>query len=71
WYENFRVRRHTFKYLCKKLRPHIEKETTRLRYPISVELRVAVTLWFLATSTDYRTLSHLFGISKASACMIV
>ena len=33
----------TFKYLCEKLRPHIEKETTRLRYPISVELRVAVT----------------------------
>ena len=71
WYENFRIRRHTFKYLCEKLRPHIEKETTRLRYPISVELRVAVTLWFLATSTDYRTLSHLFGISKASVCMIV
>ena len=71
WYENFRVRRRTFKYLCEKLRPHIEKETTRLRYPISVELRVAVTLWFLATSNDYRTLSHLFGISKASVCMII
>lgn len=34
-------------------------------------MRVAVTLWFLATSTDYRTLSHLFGISKASVCMII
>ena len=31
---------------------------------------VAVALWRLATNSDYRTIGHLFGISKASGCLI-
>ena len=68
WYENFRLSKATFGYLCQKLRPIIERKDTQLRRAIGVELRVAVTLWCLATSTDYRTLGHLFGIS---VCLIV
>ena len=30
-----------------------------------------MTLWYLASSTDYRTLGHLFVISKALVCLIV
>ena len=49
WLENFRVSRATFNYLCEQLRPLIEKETTVMRRPVSVERRVAITLWILAT----------------------
>ncbi len=29
-----------------------------------------MTLWFLATGADYRTVGHLFGVSKSSVCLI-
>ena len=71
WYENFRMRKQTFDYLCSKLRPAIEKRNTVLRAAICVEQRVAVCLWCLASSVEYRTVAHLFGISVASVCLIV
>jgi len=27
-------------------------------------------VWYLATDADYRTIGHLYGISKASVCLI-
>ena len=63
--------RNTFDILCRELRPHIERQTTHLRQTISVEKRVAVTLWKLATNVEYRTLSALFGIGRSTVCVIV
>ena len=71
WMENFRMGRHTFMYVCNQLRPYIKRKSTILREPISVEKRVAVTIWRLATNVEYRTIGHLFGISRASVCCIV
>lgn len=42
-----------------------------MRQPTSLEKRVALSLWFLSTGTDYRTIGHLFGVSKSSVCLIV
>ena len=41
-----------------------------MRPAISVEKRVAITLWYMATNADYRTVGHLFGVSTASVCKI-
>ena len=71
WISNFRMSHQTFLYICNQLSSHIQRKATVMRTPISVEQRVAVTLWYLATGTDYRTISHLFGISKSSVCLIV
>ena len=30
-----------------------------------------MTLWFLSTGSDYRTVGHLFGVSKATVCITV
>ena len=62
---------HTFTILCNELRPYIKKKTTRLRETISVEKRVAVTIWKLATNCEYRTISNLFGIGLSTVCVIV
>ena len=62
WRDNFHVSKQTFDYLCHKLQPLIEKQNTNMRKPISVERHVAITLWILATSSEYRTVSHLFDL---------
>ena len=60
----------TFLYVCNEIRPVIEKEDTVMRAAIPVEQRVALTLWFLATNSDYRTIGHLFGVSKPTVSVV-
>ena len=58
--------RNTFLYLCNELKAELMRSDTTMRKAISVEKRVAVTLWYSASNADFRTIGHLFGISKAS-----
>ena len=71
WKENLRMSQSTFNIICNELRPYITRESTQLRQPISVEQRVAVTIWKLASNIEYRTLAGLFGIGRSTACEIV
>jgi hypothetical protein len=41
-----------------------------MRKAIPTDQRVALTLWFLATGADYRTVGHLFGVSKSTVCVV-
>ena len=70
WLTNFRMSQATFNYICTELRNKIERNDTVMRNSIPVQVRVAITLWFLATNADYPTIGHLFGISKASVYQI-
>ena len=67
WLENFRMSRGTFLYLCAELKS-LEKRDTVMRRAIPLEQRVAIALWRLATNGDYRTIAHLFGVSRAFVC---
>ena len=60
-----------FKLLCNHLQKHIGRKDTRLRPAICVEKRVAITLWWLATNCEYRTIGHLFGVACGTVCVIV
>ena len=42
-----------------------------MRRAVPTDKRVALTLWFLATGADYRTLGHIFGVSKSTICLVV
>ena len=48
WKENFRMSRLSFYNLANLLRPHIERQVTIMRRPISVETQVAVMLNYLS-----------------------
>ena len=63
--------RTTFDKLCECLRPYREKRVIHLRHPVSVEQRVVVTIWRLATNIEYRTLSTLFGLGQSIVCKVV
>ena len=54
WKTNFRMCRANFMALCEELRPYIEKQTTRVRQPISVETPVGITLYYLSDEGRYR-----------------
>ena len=71
WIENFRLSRGTVDYLCRHLRPYIEYSNTWLRTAISLQKRVAITLWTLASPVEYRTVSHLFGVGRSTVCETV
>ena len=51
----------TFLYICSQLEQSI-KFNTRFRRAISVQHRVAITLWVLATTSEYQTIAQLFGV---------
>ena len=64
WVTNFRVSHETFLYLFDRLRIAIKRSDTIMRKAITTEKRVGMTLYFLATGADFRTIGHLFGVSK-------
>ena len=70
WLENLRMLKATFLYVCSELHLVAEKNDTLMRKAIPVEQRVALTLWFLATGTDFHTIGHLFGMSRSTVCVI-
>ena len=52
WLENCCISKETSTYICRKLKPFIEQEDTKLCKAICVEYRVAITLCSLATCGD-------------------
>ena len=70
WKQNFRVSRETFKVLCNKLKPSLERRMVT-RQPLLVEQRIAVTLRRLGTNVEFRTISHLFAVGILTACVTV
>lgn len=71
WLANLRMRRRTFEFICGKLRPLLHKKSTHLRAAIQPEKRTAVAIWYLASGTDFKTLSELFGIGKSTVSICV
>ena len=71
WVKNFRMCKENFLYICSKLAPTLRRSDTVLRKSLSVEGQVAVTLWCLATPTEYWTFAHLFSSARSTMCEIV
>ncbi len=68
WLKNFRMSKETFLYLCQRVQPAMEKQDTNYRLCVPLQQRVAIAVWKLATNVDYRSVAHLFGVSRATAC---
>ena len=65
WRENLRMTKDTFEKVCNEVKPYITRQVTRFRQPVSVEARVAITIWRLSTNIEFRTIANLFGLGKS------
>ena len=70
WKPNFRMSRQTYDESCNVFRVDLIKQDTRVRHPVSVEKRMAVGLWRLATGDMYRSCGLQFGIGESTAKVI-
>ena len=71
WYKNFRISRNTFQFLVDELRTDIVRQDTVMRKAIEVKKKVALFLYFLASTDSYRSLANLFGVSRAFICVCI
>lgn len=63
------MKKSTFQYICEQLRPMLEPAEPLLkppRKPLSVEKKVAVALYYLASCCEYRVVGNVFGIHKST-----
>ena len=61
----------TIKYDIAELSPHILKRDTTFTKVIAVRHGLAITLYWLADTAQYRTIANLFGVGKSTVCGIV
>ena len=66
-----RVAPDLFLELLQMVGPHIEKQATKLRLPISAGARLAITLRFLATGNTYMSHQFEFRVASNTICKFV
>ncbi|XP_042309854.1 protein ANTAGONIST OF LIKE HETEROCHROMATIN PROTEIN 1-like [Sceloporus undulatus] len=70
WMQHFRMPRGTIFRLADILRPHIAAMDTVMRRAITVEERVAITIWWLSGPLTYQNVAHQFQIGSSTASVI-
>ena len=70
WNEDFRMLQTSFIYLCDELRAHIGKQNIRFRKAVSIEKKVAVTLYYIADVNRMRKIENAFGLAKSTISKI-
>ena len=68
WIETFRMSRGTFFYICLKLQNKLAPRQNYLipREPISTEEQVAICIYYLASTAEYRVVGDVFGVHKST-----
>lgn len=69
WYENFRMRKGTFEWLCSRLDPVLKPHPNPVapgRPILTTEKRVAIALYKLAHLAEYKVVGNQFGVHKSS-----
>lgn len=71
-FKNFlRIEPELFAEMLQRLSPRLAKSETNMRQPLSVGLKLAVTLRFLASGNSYTSLQYSFRVSKSAICRFV
>lgn len=68
---SFRMSRCTFAEILERIKPHIEKQETVMRTPISAEIWLIITLVYLGNGPHMVHMEKTFRISKVTICKII
>lgn len=71
WMQNFRLSKPTFNYICRSIGHSIARQDTTFRKCIPIVKRVAIAIFQLASTTEYRVVGSLFGVSRSTVCNCV
>lgn len=63
--ENFRMSGESFNILCRELQG-LKKHDTNYRKSIPLRKRIAIALYALGSSAEYRSIANLFGVGKCT-----
>jgi hypothetical protein len=66
WYENFRMKRENFFKLCSKLEHALAPASKTVEEPLELTKKVAIAIYWLASTAEYRTIGNLFGVAKST-----
>ena len=69
WYDNFRVSRSTFDYIVREIQDEIVRKDTPMRKAVSPRKRTAITLYYMSSTAEYRTIANLFSVSTSFFCL--
>ena len=71
-YKNYlRITPDLFQEMVEKLTPRLQKQSTFMREPIQVGLKLAATLRFLATGNSYPSLQYSFRVEASTICKFI
>ena len=71
-YKNYlRITPDLFQEMVEKLTPRLQKQSTFMREPLQVGLKLAVTLRFLATGNSYKSLQYSFRVEASTICNFI
>jgi len=71
WYANFRVSKETFNYIMSEITGDIPRKNTKMHRAVSSQKRLAITLYYIGLTSEYRTVANLFGVSTAFVCVCI
>ncbi|XP_065441192.1 probable phospholipid-transporting ATPase IIB isoform X6 [Chrysemys picta bellii] len=71
WLRNYRMRGRELSLNFELLSPALKRKDTRMRAALTVQKRVAIALWKLATPDSYRSVANHFGVGKSTVGVAV
>ena len=71
WYKNLPVSRETFQYIISEVEHKIRRQDTKFRKAVCPSTKEAILLYYLRSTTEYRTITNLFGVSKSFVSLCI
>ena len=57
--------------LAREIQDEIVRKDTPMRKAVSPRKRTAITLYYMSSTAEYRTIANLFGVSTSFVCLCI
>jgi hypothetical protein len=57
--------------LCREIEPHLKPNESFVLAQVDGKKQVAIAIYLLGSSAEYRTIENLFGVSTSTVCKVV